>query len=165
MLLETNRLVLTPTSSTDAAFMLKLMNTPKWLENIGDRNIHSIEESQDYLDKSILPLIRKMGYGSFIIRLNDTPIGTCGLYQRKGIQELDLGFALLPQYEGKGYAKEAASCLIEQSKKWGLQTLKAYANPDNTRSIQLLKKLNFVQTGYIHLGTDNEEVLAFQLVL
>ena len=165
MLLETDRLVLTPTSPTDAAFMLKLMNSPGWIQNIGDRNIHNLSDARAYIEKNLRPIIEQSGYGSFIIRLKNIPIGTCGLYQRKGIQELDLGFALLPQYEGKGYAKEAASCLIEMSKEWGLQILKAYANPDNLRSIHLLKKLNFVKTGYIHLGTDNEEVLAFQLAL
>ena len=36
---ETNRLLLRPTSITDAEFIYELLNTPKWIQYIGDRNI------------------------------------------------------------------------------------------------------------------------------
>ena len=43
---ETDRLILQPTTSADAKFILELVNTPKWIANIGDRNVKSIEDAK-----------------------------------------------------------------------------------------------------------------------
>jgi len=36
-------------------------------------------------------------------------LGVCGLYDRAGIEGIDIGFALLPAYKNKGYAFELAN--------------------------------------------------------
>ena len=46
---ETERLMLKPTSIDDAAFVLAVMNTPKWIKNIGDRKVHSVEDAEQYI--------------------------------------------------------------------------------------------------------------------
>jgi len=43
---ETERLNLIPTTESDAAFMLELLNSPKWIQNIGDRKVHSLEDAK-----------------------------------------------------------------------------------------------------------------------
>ena len=43
--IETERLILKPTSSDDAEFIYELLNSPKWLKFIGDRNIKTIEDA------------------------------------------------------------------------------------------------------------------------
>jgi RimJ/RimL family protein N-acetyltransferase len=42
---ETERLLLRPFNTDDAPFILELVNSPGWLQFIGDRNIHSIEDA------------------------------------------------------------------------------------------------------------------------
>ena len=54
-ILETERLILKPTQPEDASFLLALLNSPKWLEHIGDRNVHSIAEAEQYIVERMLP--------------------------------------------------------------------------------------------------------------
>ena len=46
---ETERLLIKPTSVGDAEFIYQLMNTPKFIKYIGDRNIKSIEAAKNYI--------------------------------------------------------------------------------------------------------------------
>jgi [ribosomal protein S5]-alanine N-acetyltransferase len=47
--LFTERLRLDPFTFADAAFFKELVNTPGWLQYIGDRNIHSITDAEQYI--------------------------------------------------------------------------------------------------------------------
>ena len=57
---ETDRLILKPTSEEDAEFIFELLNTPKWLKYIGDRNVKSI-----FLLKLLYPNIWDNRFNSF----------------------------------------------------------------------------------------------------
>ncbi len=107
---ETERLILRPTGLEDAALVLEQLNTPKWLKFIGDRNVKSLEEAQKYIKNRMLPQLERLGYSNYtLVKKSDgTLIGTCGLYDREGLEGIDIGFALLPQFEGQGYGFEAA---------------------------------------------------------
>ena len=50
-ILETERLVLQEFSIDDAEFTLTLLNTPAWLEYIGDKNVRSVEDAVEYLEQ------------------------------------------------------------------------------------------------------------------
>jgi RimJ/RimL family protein N-acetyltransferase len=41
------------------------------------------------------------------------PIGICGLVKRNYLDDIDLGYALLPRYWGQGYAYEAAKAVLD----------------------------------------------------
>ena len=105
---ETERLIIRPTSEEDAHFIFQLLNSPKWLEYIGDRNIKSIEEAKEYIRKKMTPQLIKLGYSNYTIisKKDQQKIGTCGLYDREGLDGIDIGFAFLPNYEGKGFGFE-----------------------------------------------------------
>lgn len=92
---ETERLILKPTSEEDAAFIFELLNTPKWIKYIGDRNIKTIENARDYIEAKILPQLKRLGYSNYtlISKLDNCKIGTCGLYDRDGLIGVDIGFA------------------------------------------------------------------------
>ena len=77
-----------------------------------------------------------------------------------------VGFAFLPEYEGKGYAKESSDAVIYYAKKsLNINQLAAITVPNNLRSIQLLKKLNFGFEKTIQLENDKEELMLFKLQL
>lgn len=50
------------------------------------------------------------GLNAILLRDDDTPVGQCGLLTQMvdGIPELEIGYHVLPQCWGKGYAAEAA---------------------------------------------------------
>lgn len=163
---ETERLILKPTSIEDAEFILELMNSPKWLKYIGDRNLHTVEDATTYIIKKKLPQLLRLGYGNYtVIRKTDNiKLGTVGLYDREGLEGIDIGFAFLPAYEKKGYAFEAANKLKQLAfTVFGLTQLSGIISKENTASHQLLKKLGLTLTGTINIPNDTEELLLFKI--
>lgn len=64
---QTVRLILEPTSEKDAPFIFELMNTPKWIKYIGDRNVNSIEEAKEYIINKMQPQLEKLGYSNYTV--------------------------------------------------------------------------------------------------
>ena len=68
----------------------------------------------------------------------------CGLIKRDFIEDVDIGYAFLPEFWGHGYAQEAAAAVLEHGKRdFGLARIVAVVSPGNESSIKLLKKLGF----------------------
>lgn len=146
MFLKTKRLQIQLVTIEDASFLYRLMNTPKWLAFIGDRGIIHMTASQNYIINTIQPSYVIHGFGTFKVLLKETkqPIGTCGLLQRDFLEYPDLGFAMLPEFERKGYAFEAAQAVLNYAKSaLKLNITLAFANPENLASLGLLTKLHF----------------------
>ena len=165
---ETERLILRPTSKDDADFVLELMNTPKWIENIGDRKVYSLEDASNYISVKMLPQLEKLGYGNFtIIRKSDLQkIGSVGLYQRDGLDVTDIGFAFLPSYEKMGYALESANKIKTLAKQvFGLKKISAITIEANTASQKLLEKLGLVFIKMIRIADDSEELMYYEASL
>ena len=104
MVLETERLSLQPMQIEDADLILKLYNSPHFIEFIGDRNLKSLADAEHYIQSKFLPQFERLGYGNFLIKLKDdgTKIGGVGIFQREGLAIHDIGFSFLPEFEGKG---------------------------------------------------------------
>ncbi|MCA0152887.1 GNAT family N-acetyltransferase [Winogradskyella vincentii] len=162
---NTQRLIVRPITIEDAPFVLELMNTPKWIKFIGDRNVHSVEEAEGYIKEKALPQLKTHGHtNNVVIRKKDgTKMGTCGIYHREGTDEVDIGFAFLPPYEGKGYAYEASSELMKFAKnQLKLNTIQAYTLEENTASRKLLERLGLELIGTGYLPNNNEELLMYR---
>jgi RimJ/RimL family protein N-acetyltransferase len=162
---ETDRLFLRPTSEEDAAFVLELMNTPKWLQNIGDRNVKSVEDAKAYIQNKMRPQLERLGYSNYtVIRKSDAAkLGSCGLYDRAGLEGVDIGFAFLPAYEKQGYALEAASKMKEVGRShFGLTKISAITTKENIGSQKLLEKLGLTFVKIIRLAEDSEDLLLYQ---
>jgi ribosomal-protein-alanine N-acetyltransferase len=163
---ETERLLLKPTSEEDAEFIFKLLNTPKWLQYIGDRKVYSVEDAKKYIEAKIQPQLERLGYANYTLirkRENDK-IGACGLYDREGLDGIDIGFAFLPEYEGKGYAFEASNKLKQVAfDELGITEINAITTKDNVSSQKLLEKLGLHQIGTTTISDDSEELLLFQI--
>jgi RimJ/RimL family protein N-acetyltransferase len=163
---ETERLRLRPTSEEDAEFIYELMNSPKWIKYIGDRNIHTVENAKEYIKNKMTPQLERLGYANYtLIRKSDNnKIGTCGLYDRKGINGIDIGFAFLPEYERKGYAFEAANKIINVAFKiFGIKELSAITLKENSSSQKLLEKIGLKLIGTTTLPNNDEELLLYNI--
>lgn len=162
---ETDRLFLQPTSEEDAAFILELFNTPKWLQYIGDRNLRTEEDARAYIRNRMRTQLERLGYSNYtMIRKADRmPIGICGLYDRAGLEEVDLGFALLPAFERLGYAREASQRLLRAGfEEFGLPCVQAITVRENAASQKLLERLGFAFVREVRLPPDTERLLLYE---
>lgn len=163
---ETERLILRPTSEIDGAFILELLNTPKWLQYIGDRNVKTIEDATAYIKEKMTPQLERLGYGNYTLITKEglQKIGTCGLYDRDGLEGIDIGFAFLPQYEKKGFAFEASNKLKEVAfDEFKIKAINAITNKDNISSQKLLEKLGLKLSGTTKLTNDDEELFLYKI--
>ena len=163
---ETKRLRITPTTEVDASLIYELMNTPKWIKYIGDRNIHSIDDAKAYIQKKMLPQLERLGYSNYtVIRKSDgEKVGTCGLYDRDGLEGIDIGFAFLPQFEKKGYAFESVNKLLEVAiHEFEIAEISAITIKENFGSQELLTKIGMTFKEYIKIPNDDEELMLYTL--
>ena len=165
---ETERLIIRPTNIEDAPFIFELLNSPKWLKNIGNRNIKTVDDAKAYIENKMVPQLEKLGYSNnTVIRKSDgVKLGTCGLYNREGLDGVDIGFAFLPQYEKMGYAFESTNKIKEVAKtEFGIEEISAITLPENIDSQKLLKKLGLTFQKLIRLPNDPEELMLFHIKL
>lgn len=163
-ILETERLSLRKFVLDDAAFILELVNDPDWLRFIGDRGVRTLDDARNYLRNGPLAMYERVGFGLYLVerKSDGVPLGMCGLIKREGLDDVDIGFAYLPQYRAQGYAFEAAAAtLVYGRQTFGLKRIVAITSLDNNRSIQLLEKLGFAFEKLIKLPGDDEELKLF----
>ncbi|MCK8480208.1 GNAT family N-acetyltransferase [Psychroserpens algicola] len=162
---ETNRLVLSKFTVEDAPFILELMNTPKWLRFIGDRHVKTVEDAANYLQNNQLKAYDNFDFGYYKAQLkNDNlkPIGSFGLLKRDTLDAVDIGFSLLPEYEGQGYGLEGATAVMNLAKtKFDIKKLCAITLPENKASIHLLEKLGLSYQKSVKPFDNDEELLLF----
>lgn len=149
------RLLLRLLTEADAGFMLQLVNEPGWLDHIGDRGVRTLDDAVSYLRDGPLSLYSRLGFGFWAIERLDAPgpIGICGLIRRDTLPDVDIGYALLGEFEGQGYASEAARLTLALAReRYGLARLIAIVSPGNHASERLLAKLGMQREGSIAQG-------------
>ncbi|MDH3631746.1 MAG: GNAT family N-acetyltransferase [Gammaproteobacteria bacterium] len=146
LVIETPRLKIRWLEVGDAAFIYTLVNDPAWIRYIGDKNVSNLEDAKTYIETGPVEMYRKLGFGLNHVSLKQdgTPIGICGLLKRETLADVDIGFALLPEYRRQGYAFEAATAILEHGRtRLGIERIVAILTPDNLASAKLLCKLGF----------------------
>ncbi|SDR69164.1 Protein N-acetyltransferase, RimJ/RimL family [Formosa sp. Hel1_31_208] len=166
---ETERLILSKISIEDAPFILELMNSPDWINYIGDRNIRTIKQAEIYIQNNQLKSYKRNGFGYYKVLLkaeNLKPIGSFGLIKRDQLEHVDIGFSLLPKYQCYGFGLEGVSALMSLAKNtFKLHTICAITLPENEASIHLLEKLGLSYQKRVKPFEDDEELLLFAKIL
>ncbi|WP_299529192.1 GNAT family N-acetyltransferase [Ulvibacterium sp.] len=144
--LETKRLRIRPIKLADAGFILTLTNSKGWLKYIGDRNISNTILAKKYIQK----ILDNPNYFYSVFELKELQkaIGIVTFLHRTDEKFPDIGFALLPEFEKKGYTLEASREYlkkVKQSNQYG--NIIAITLPHNQRSIGLLEKLGLKYQG------------------
>ncbi len=163
VVLETERLNLQEFTIEDADFILELVNSPGWLAFIGDKGVKTVDAARNYLQNGPIKSYRQYGYGLWLVQLKDSkePIGMCGLVNRDTLEDVDIGFAMLPDYAGKGYGFEAANATMFYAKQvLNIPKVVAITDPNNIASIKLIEKIGLKFEKTIQLS-DNDSVLLF----
>jgi len=165
-ILTTTRLFLREFALSDAPFIRKLLNTPGWLQFIGDRGVATDGDAEQYLANGPMQSYATNGFGLWCVcRIDDgSAMGMCGLLKRETLEHVDLGFAMLPDVCGMGYARESATATLALAhERLGIVKVLAIASPTNTRSIHLLEKIGF-QFDRLY-RQDEEALMLFAKVL
>jgi RimJ/RimL family protein N-acetyltransferase len=163
-ILETERLLLRQLTTDDAEFILELLNDPSFIRNIGDRNVRTIDDACSYILNGPVASYAKNGFGLYLVVLKETneSIGMCGLIKRDALEDVDIGYALLPRYWSKGYAFEAARATKEYARKViGLNRIIAIVDPVNAGSIRVLEKIGLYYETMVRLSADDIDLKLF----
>ena len=167
-IVETERLILQKLTLEDADFIYELVNDPDWIKYIGDRNVRNLDDARKYISDRIIKSYEQFGFGLYLVKEKETGLSTglCGLLKRDYLNNPDIGFALLPQFRGKGYIFESASAVIEYGKKnFGIKKLSAITQTDNLSSIKALNNLGFKFSKNIKPPDEEEEINLFENVI
>jgi len=185
--IETERLALRRLDLNDAGFIFDLLNQPSFIRFIGDKGVRNLEDARNYLVSGPLESYRRFGFGLYLLSLRaqslqsphahsatsslradgatsalrgDSPsIGICGLVKRETLRDVDVGFALLPQYAGRGYATESARAVLAYGRETlGLERIVGITAPDNRASIAVLEKIGLRFEASVVLGAEAHAV-------
>ena len=162
--LSTERLRLRKIDTSDASFILRLLNEPSFIQFIGDKGVRSLDDARQYILNGPVKSYQKHGFGLYLVTLesDNTPMGMCGLLKRESLQDVDIGFAFLPEFWNKGYALEAAAAVMIYGKDiLKLPRIVAITNKDNYASAKLLNKIGLRFDRFIALEGDRDETRLF----
>ena len=140
----TPRLLISRLTPHDAAFMLRLLNEPSFHQNIGDRGVRTLDDARTFITNGPVASYERHGFGLFRVDLKETQetIGICGLLKRDWLEDVDVGFAFLPQFWSKGHAFESSVGVIQWARQaLGITRVLGITKPDNHGSMRVLEKL------------------------
>ena len=143
VILETERLALRQFGPDDALFIIDLLNDPDWLTNIGDRDVHSVEQAVAYLEAG--PMTMYATYGGSARTSSNERVESRSDWHVRTLQARAFGgcrhrqYALLRAYRGAGYALEAAQGVMRYVRRPFLAS---------NGSLPLLPKRTSVQLDY-----------------
>lgn len=180
--LTTPRLLLlhpSPTSDSHCDFFVNLYNTPEFIASIGGRptSITTRDAARTMLATRFPADLARNGYGTFLVCLKPTgsedtepepePVGIVTLMRGEEPNRYpgpDLGFAVLPEYMRRGYAKEAGAAVVEWYLKRGEGGVFGFCSPTNEGSRGVLRSLGFEGRGVHKLrvfGGEEADVWTF----
>ena len=159
-IVNTARLSIRQLTEDDASVILSLLNSQGFLDNIGDRNVRTLEQAKAYIQAGPMASYHDFGFGLYLVELTQTgeAIGMCGLIKRPSLEHIDIGYALLPQFCGKGYASEATAAIMQYGKSLNLGPIVAIVSPHNHASKAVLMKLGLTFNRSLQLPGDGHEV-------
>jgi RimJ/RimL family protein N-acetyltransferase len=150
----TQRLRMEPFAPAHADALFAMNSDPKVMQYLG--GVQTRAQTEEGIAKVQIRWAT-LGYGWWAIFLKDTDtiIGAACLQNlaHKPDAPLEVGWRLAPQYQGKGYATEAGQAAMDFGfNTVGVSYICAVADPDNTASQQVMRRLGMhyvgVQTHY-----------------
>jgi RimJ/RimL family protein N-acetyltransferase len=162
--IETERLTLREFTEEDAAFILRLLNEPSFLEFVGDKGVRTLDDARRYIREGPIASYAEFGFGLYLVqhREDTVAIGMCGLLKRPSLDDADIGFGFIPEFWSQGFATEAAQAVLNRAKsQHGLNRVVAITAQHNGSSIQVLKKIGLQFEKILRLSDDSPEIFLF----
>lgn len=162
--IETDRLWLSyfiPNYQPHCAFLVALYNSPLFISTEGQTEIVNEDKAQERISTRFVEEHKRNGYGTYLVSRKPTssaplsesqPIGSVSLTKGTDPESLecpDIGFAIIPEMNGKGYATEAALALLKYVKvSRGLEEVFGFITAmDNGPSHRVMEKFGMQNRG------------------
>ena len=148
-ILETERCYLRETTEEDVDAFYEIYREPsitQYMEDLFPDRDQEIAYTRDYIRN----VYEFYGFGVWTVCLKGTGqvIGRAGLSYREGFDEAELGFVIGLPWQRRGIAEEVCRAALSFGREeLGFQTVIAFAEPENTVSVRLLKRLGFTPAG------------------
>ncbi|MBY0416238.1 MAG: GNAT family N-acetyltransferase [Bdellovibrionales bacterium] len=138
--LETTRLLLKPLETNHFQSMHSIYSNPEAMKNWHTLPHATFEETEqilkDYMSLNSAWILQTKENGQII--------GLINCFSVSENKNTGMGYILSPEFQGKGYAKEASEKALEHLfKSWNIPYVELWIYEDNTPSIALAKKLGF----------------------
>ena len=168
--LQTSRLCLELFDYSDAHYscLLAAMNSPTAHKNMGDFGIRTPEafdklNSGTRLSSSIFPMPVSVDTDVYyLVHLTDESgplLGGVSVTQRGNVPP-DMGWCMLEEYHGRGYATEAAKDVLRMVREdLGVQELIAWPSTTNIPSNKVALRVGFVEGGKVKDESGKEQVV------
>lgn len=150
--LETDNLILRRMERRDLPDLFLMRSDPRMVaftDSIPDLRIDDTEAYVEKMDKGIdedrwiIWAIEHRSSGKVIGSAciwNIDPIRSCG----------EVGYGIIPDYQGKGYMQEALSSVVRYAfRSMGLRAVEAFTEESHLKSRRLLEKAGFSETGTV----------------
>lgn len=144
--LETERLIIRNWRETDRALFHLINSDDTVMKYFPFRRTR---EESDAMMNDIQKNIRenKMGYTALELKATSKCIGFCGLHFCRAEpvlsgEEIEIGWRLAPQFQGKGYVTEAALELLDYGfNELGIKEIISLAVQANTKSFAVMERI------------------------
>jgi ribosomal-protein-alanine N-acetyltransferase len=144
--LKTERLILRQLSVNDDKEIFALRSDEQVNKYIDRDPCRAIEDARKFIHKITEVVRQNEGiYWAITLTNNDKLVGTICLFNFSDENhQAEIGYELLPAFQGQGIMQEATSKVIAFGfDVIGLKTIEAYTHLENESSSSLLKKFNF----------------------
>jgi [ribosomal protein S5]-alanine N-acetyltransferase len=145
-ILTTERLLLKCIELSDAPAIKKLRSNKSVNQFLDRPKSTTIEGAQRFIKNILFGIENQHSfYWVIVLKETNTLIGTiCYWNLVREANQAELGFELLPKFQGKGIMREALAKVLEYG--WNelqFETINAFTKFDNQKSISLLEKFDF----------------------
>ena len=141
-MMETERLFLRKLQDYDVDEIFKMRSDVEIMRYIREPQMNR-EESINWI-KMISSKwdTESIGFCGLIEKSSKDFVGWCGLWRLVETGEIEVGYAIIKDFQGKGYATEAAKrCLQYGFEELNLEKIVAVAFPENEASQSVMKRL------------------------
>ena len=156
IILETERLLLREFDEGDAVPFYLMGSDPGVLRYLADPGggLTGVDHALEVLRSRSIADYRTYGYGRWacVLKASGEVIGFAGLKYLPDVQEVDIGYRLLPAYWGRGLATEAARAVLDYGRtRLGVGRVIGLVDPANVASVRVLEKLGLTPAGQVEL--------------
>lgn len=148
--LETNRLFLKCIDHSDRDFIFEEFQNDFINRYLYDEEpMTDISQADELIDFYTLAEPRRQNRWVLIDKTTNTKLGTCGFHLwNPDRKEVEIGFELMEQYNGRGYMLEAVEAVIEFARReMKVGRINAIVYIENQKCIKLLERLRFIRVG------------------
>ena len=165
-ILTTERLTLRQLADSDKNEIFELRSDPQVNRFLDRKPSKTPDDAIDFINKINAGITNNQQlYWAISILGTNTLVGTICLFNfLEERNQVEIGYELLPQYQGQGFMQESIAKVISYGiDTIGLKRIEAFTHKDNQSSGKLLNKFNFIKEDEHEEGDDIFQVFSLTI--